>query len=108
LNGNRADFSQPLKKRYIFTDVWWFKLATKWGLKMTMGLAYLWSLLLVGGILLVFSVFFRFISIAFVAGFSIATSFLVTFMLYKQLKKVLERNADAKIDSENAPVSNQV
>jgi hypothetical protein len=103
-----TDFSKPLKKRYIFTDVWWFKLATKWGLKMTMGLAYLWCLLLVGGILLVFSVFFSFISIGFVAGFSISTSFLVTFMLYKQLKKVLERNADAKIDSGNTPVSNQV
>ncbi len=95
-----TDFSKPLKKRYIFTDVWWFRLATKWGLKMTMCLAYLWCLSLVGGILLVFSVFFSFISLGFVAGFSISTSFLFTFILYKQLKKSLKRTAEAKLDGE--------
>jgi hypothetical protein len=95
-----TDFSKPLKKRYIFTDLWWFKLATKWGLKTTMGLAYLWSLLLVGGILLIFSVFFSFISLGFVAGFSISTSFLFTFILYKQLKKGLKRTAEANLDGE--------
>jgi hypothetical protein len=103
-----TDFSKPLKKRYIFTDLWWFKLASKWGLKKTMCLAYLWCLCLVGGILLVFSVFFSFISIAFVAGFSISTPFLFTFILYKQLKKVLKRNTDAKLDSKEMPISNQV
>ena len=41
-----TDFSKPLKKRHIFTDVWWFKLASKWGLKKMLCLAFLWFLLL--------------------------------------------------------------
>jgi len=43
-----ADLSAPLRVREFLTNIWWFKLASKWGLWKTMCLFYLSTAMITG------------------------------------------------------------
>ena len=86
-----ADLSEPLRVRDFFTNIGWFKLASKWGLWKTMCLFYLLSVVIIGGILFTLSTFYSFITIGYVVGYMTTCPILVTFMFYSQFKKVWRR-----------------
>ena len=87
----KADLSAPLRVRDFFTNIGWFKLASKWGLWETMCLFYLLSVVILGGIFFTLSTFYRFITIGYVVGYITTCPILVTFMFYSQFKKVWRR-----------------
>ncbi len=92
----KTDFSAPLKKRYILSDIWWLKLASKWGLRKTMCLFYLVSMSIMGGILFILSTLYSFLTIEYVVVYTPTTSILFTFVFYQQFKKALKRNTGYK------------
>lgn len=87
-----TDFSAPLRKRYFLSDIWWLKLASKWGLRKTMFLFYLVSMSQSGGILFILSTLYSFITIEYVLVYASVFSILFTFMYYQQFKKALKRS----------------
>jgi hypothetical protein len=82
-----TDFKAPLRRRYFLSDIWWLRLAYKWGFRKTMGLFYLVSMSLSAGMLYILSTLYSFISIEYVVVFAAVFSVLFTFMFYKQFKK---------------------
>lgn len=87
----KANLFTPLRVTDFFTTRWWLKLASTLGLLKTMCLYYLLSVVIIGGILFILSTLYHFITIGYVAGYTATVSILVTFMFYRQLKKVLEK-----------------
>jgi len=79
----KANLSAPLRVKDFFTTRWWLKLASTLGLLKTMGLYYLLSVVIIGGILFILSTFYSFITIGYVAGYTATFSILVTFMFYR-------------------------
>jgi NADH:ubiquinone oxidoreductase subunit 6 (subunit J) len=94
------DFSAPLRKRYFLSDIWWLKLASKWGLRKTICLFYLVSMSLSGGILLILSTLYSFITVEYVLVYAPIFSILFTFMYYQPFQRALKRKPYAKPDSE--------
>lgn len=87
----KADLSAPLKLRDFFTNTGWLKLASKWGLRKTMFLFYLLSVVINGGIFFILSIFYAFITIEFVMIYAITFPILFTIICYRQIRNVLER-----------------
>jgi len=86
----KADLSAPLRVRDFFTNVGWFKLSSRWGLWKTMCFFYLLSVVIIGGILFTLSTFSTFITIWYAVSCTATAPILVTYMFYRQFKKVLE------------------
>jgi len=86
-----VDLSAPLRVRDFFTNVGWFKLASKWGLWKSMCLFCPLSVVIVGGIFFTLSTFYSFITIGYVVGYTATVPILVTFIFYRQFKKVWRR-----------------
>ena len=86
-----ADLSAPIRVRDFFTNIGWFKLASKWVVWKTMRLFYLLSVLIIGGISFILSRFYSLITIGYVVSYTATVSILVTFMFYSQFKKVWRR-----------------
>jgi len=85
----KADLSAPLRVRDFFTNVGWFKLASKWGLRKTMFLFYLLSVVIIGGILFTLTTFSSFITIGYALSCTAIAPILATYMFYRPLKKAL-------------------
>ena len=86
-----ADLSAPLRVRDFFTNIGWFKLASKWGLLKTLCLFYLLSVMIMGGIFFTLSTFYSFITIGYVVSYTVIFPILTTFMFYRQFKKAMEK-----------------
>jgi len=97
-----ADLSAPLRVRDFFTNVGWLKLASKWGLWKTMCFFYLLSVVIIGGIFFILSIFYNFITIGYIVSYAAAVSIFVTFLFYQQIKKVLEKRMKAHIEPSSA------
>jgi len=92
-----VDVSAPLEVRDFFTNKGWFKLVSKWGLWKTMSLFYILSVAIIGGIFLILTTFYDFITIEYVVCYTATVSILVTFIFHQQLKKALkERMKEAR------------
>jgi len=87
----KADLSAPLRARDFLTNVGWLKLASKHGLWKTMLLIYLLSVVIIGGILFTLSTFSSLITIADAVASTAVAPILVIYMLYRPLKKTLEK-----------------
>jgi len=85
----KTDLSAPLRVRDFFTNVGWFKLASKYGLWKTMFLIYLLSVVIIGGILFTLNTFSSFITIGYAVSCTAIAPILATYMFYKPLKKAL-------------------
>lgn len=92
----KVDFSVPLRKRYFFSDIWWLKLASKWGLFKTMSLFYLISMMIVGRMLFVLSTFMPFMTTEYIVVYTTTSSILFTFMFYQQFKKGMKKTVEYK------------
>lgn len=86
-----TDLSAPLKVRDLGTSRGWLKIAAQWGLFKSMVLFYLLSVGIIGGMFLVLSTFYGFITMGYVVGYTIGGPIVSTFMVYRQLNKVLEK-----------------
>ena len=91
-----ADLSAPLGGRDFFTSKGWLKLAFRWGLWKTVSLFYLSSAAILGGMLFALSIFYGLITIRFVATYTITFPLFSTYMLYRQIRKGIERADKAK------------
>ena len=94
----KADASAPLRLRDFFTNVGWFKLASKGGLWKAMFLLYLLSVVIMGGILFTLSTFYSFITVGYVVGYSVTFSIFSTFIFYRQFKKAFDRVVEGEKD----------
>jgi len=92
----KADLSAPLRVKDFLTNVGWLKLASKYGLRKTMFLIYLLSVVIIGGMLFTLSTFSGFITIADTIGCTVIGPILVIYMFYRPFKKALRRNDATK------------
>jgi len=94
-----VDLSAPLKVRDFLTNKGWLKLASVWGLWKAMFLFYLLSVGLIGGTLIMLSVFLSLISMEYVVGYTATVPIIVVVLFYQQLKKALTTNEKAESGS---------
>lgn len=85
---HETDASSPLTVRDFFTDAFWLKLVTRWGLWKCLGLIYLAFLAGISGVLWVVSQFYTLITLTFIIVYPFTFSSLYIILLYIQLRKI--------------------